>query len=203
MKALGVGETLSLPAPRLAGALSLEEAILRRRACREFETRPVRIEALSQLLWAAQGITDPQNALRAAPSAGARYPLRLRLFCREGVFLYLPEGHCLRKLSGQELRGQLAQASYGQEYVAACGAVLLFSGLYERTTSRFGARGRLYVTIDLGHAAQNVLLQAVSLGLGAVVIGAFEEDLLGQLCELPPEETPLYLIPVGYPRLPA
>ena len=197
LESLDVGQTLSLPEPHLEGSVSLETALARRRSCREYAESPLALPAIGQLLWSAQGITHP-SGLRAAPSAGARYPLRVRYYCRCGGFLYLPAGHQLRKITGQDLRPQLAQAAYGQEYVEHCGGVLLFTALFGRTTSRYGERGKRYVFLDLGHAAQNVHLQAVTLGLDSVAIGSFDDDLVGRICELPPEEDPLYLIPVGY-----
>lgn len=194
---MDLGQTIALPAPRLEGPESLEAVLARRRSCREFDGRPLALDHISQLLWAAQGTTDP-TGLRTAPSAGARYPLRVRFLCRCGVFLYLAEGHQLRKITGRDLRPQLAQACYGQEYVENCGGLLLFTGLYARTTSRYGERGRRYVLIDLGHAAQNVHLQAAALGLASVPVGSFDDELIARICELPPEESPLYLIPAGY-----
>lgn len=194
-----VGGQVQLPAPARRGGLSVEDAIAGRRSVRAFAADPLDLGAISQLLWAAQGLTSPEGQ-RAAPSAGACYPLALLLVCAAGVFRYEPGSHSLTKTQAEDLRMALADAALGQHFVAEAPVVLVFAATYECTTSRYGERGRRYVHIDLGHAGQNLHLQAVSLGLASVPVGAFHDDAVARVLDLPPDQAPLYLIPVGRPR---
>lgn len=188
-----------LPSPRATGARSLERALSARRSIREYEARPLSREDIGQLAWACQGVTDPRG-LRTAPSAGALYPLELYLATAEGLFHYVPKSHALERLADRDLRPRLCQAALGQECVGEAPAVFVLAGVYERTAARYGAeRSPRYVHIEAGHAAQNLLLQAAALDLGAVPVGAFEDDQVAEVLGRPPRERPLYLIPVGHP----
>lgn len=193
--------TRTLPKPRLRSDVSLEEAIARRESVREFAPRLLRREEMSQLLWAAQGLTREWGA-RSAPSAGALYPLELYVATPEGLFHYLPEGHRLDLLSEDDPRGGLALAALGQEAVEKAAAVFVITAVHARSAVKYGARGDRFVTLEAGHVAQNLLLQAVALGLAAVPIGAFENDEVWAVLELPRKRRPLYLVAVGNPGTP-
>ncbi len=201
-------DAILLPAPLLDSGFSLEHALRERRSLREFGKTALTREEISQLLWAAQGITS-RDGLRTAPSAGALYPLELYLvvgMVRDldpGVYKYAPAGHKLTKIIAGDQRHQLAAAAHGQDCVANAAAVLVFTAVERRTTRKYGSRGVRYVHVEIGHAAQNVFLQATALGLGAVVVGAFEDDAVGELLRLPQGEAPLCLMPLGRPWRPA
>jgi SagB-type dehydrogenase family enzyme len=171
---------------------------------RTYSDDPLTLSEAGQLLWAAQGITDP-NGLRTAPSAGALYPLELYLVVKSvdglspGIYHYLPTDHQLRLLSEGEVSDQLSSAALRQSAVKNAPAVIVFSAVPERTTARYGERGMQYVFMEAGHAAQNVCLQAVALDLCTVTIGAFDEDEVRKTLNLPEREIPLYLLPVGRP----
>lgn len=195
----GKMEEIKLPKPKLKGKMSVEESIFLRRSVREFKDKSLTLTQISQLLWSLQGITD-KRGFRTAPSAGATYPLVVRVVNKEGVFLYLPHSHKLIKELDKNLLPQLAKACLGQIWVEEAGCNFVISAVYERTTRRYGRRGEFYVHIEVGHAAQNLHLQAVALGLGSVPIGAFREEKVKELLKLPEEEVVLYIIPVGYPK---
>jgi len=196
---LAVGDTLSLPEPDLVGSRTLEAALAHRRSCRRYAGQALTLQQLGQLLWAAQGQTHPKG-LRAAPSAGACYPLELDCLTAQGVFRYLPKSHNLRKRADRDLRAECAQACLGQAFMADAPAILCFSAVYERTTARYGDRGLRYVHMDAGIAAENVHLQAEALGMGSVAIGAFDDAAVARVLELAEAEKPLYLVPVGHAR---
>ena len=193
---------VSLPPVRIKGAVSVEEAIYQRRSRRQFEARPLSFEEIGQLLWAAQGITAVSGDLnfRAAPSAGATYPMDVYAVTGQAVYLYVPEGHKLVTIEEKNLTGKLAEASWGQEAVAQAPLSIVICGTYRRTTDRYGDRGRQYVFYEAGHIAQNIHLQAVALGLGSVPVGAFDEQAVAALLPLNPGQRPLYIVPVGYVR---
>jgi SagB-type dehydrogenase family enzyme len=191
-------QDISLPKPNLEGEMTLEEAIARRRSIRDFTHQPLRMAQMGQLLWAAEGITGRAPYLRAHPSAGALHPLEVYLLSADGIFHYRPEGHRVSRVRSGDMREALAGAAYGQSYVAEAACVIVIAAVYARTTGKYGDRGRMrYVPMDAAHAAQNVLLQAVALGLGAVPVGAFDDEAVRAVLGGPADEVPLYLIPVG------
>jgi SagB-type dehydrogenase family enzyme len=194
----GVGSRVSLPPPKEKGGVSVEQAIARRRSVRDFTPDPLDLAQISQLLWSAHGLTSAQG-LRAAPSAGACYPLEVYLACEQGLFRYEPNGHALVKVSGADPRGPLAQAAYGQFFISDAAVSIVFAAVYERTTQRYGDRGIRYVHMDVGHAAQNVHLQAEALGLASVPVGAFDDVAIAEVLGIPTEEKPIYIVPVGRP----
>jgi SagB-type dehydrogenase family enzyme len=147
-----------------------------------------------------QGITH-KRGFRTTPSAGALYPLEIYLVTAEGIFQYQPEGHALTVISRKNARSSLYTAALGQEAVRQAPAVFVVAAVYERTAQKYGdERSPRYVHLEAGHAAQNLLLQAVALKLGAVPIGAFHDEEVQAALELPADHKPLYLIPVGHPK---
>ena len=190
----------TLPAPSLQGSLSLEEVLAWRRSVRQFTEEALTLEEVGQILWAAQGITSAAGQ-RTAPSAGALYPLEVYVVTEEGAFHYVPEDHQLVIQRKGEVQAELYQAALRQEAVREAPAVFVIAAVYARTSQKYGEeRSPRYVHLEAGHAAQNILLQAVSLGLGGVPIGAFEDEKVLEVLDLPADQQPLYLIPVGHPR---
>jgi SagB-type dehydrogenase family enzyme len=195
----GGGErtVMELPEPVQSGVMSVEEAIARRRSVRSFAENALPPDQISQLLWAAQGITERRRQLRAAPSAGATYPLETYLVTGEGVFRYLPARHALERAAANDVRPALAEAALGQTWVRAAPASIVFAAVPERTTGRYGRRGMVYIFMEAGHAAQNVHLQAVALGLSSVPVGAFNDDEVASVVGLAEGEIPLYIVSIG------
>lgn len=196
---------ITLPQPRFSSSVSVEESLLARRSVREYSVAALTLAEISQLLWAAQGITNP-SGLRTAPSAGALYPLELYIVTgkasglAEGVYKYRPNEHALITVTAGDVRPELSGAALGQDSVKQAAADIVLSAVYQRTTRKYGERGIRYVHIEVGHAAQNLCLQAAALGLGAVTVGAFDDDQVKKLLKMPSEEAPLYIIAVGKKR---
>ncbi|MBL8612422.1 MAG: SagB/ThcOx family dehydrogenase [Myxococcales bacterium] len=188
---------VALPAPRSSGAMSVEAAIAARRSSRSFSGAPLTDAELGQLLWAAQGVTEPTQGLRAAPSAGALYPLVVYVVSAEGVRRYEPQGHGLARVAAGDRRPALAKAALSQPAVAAAPVSLVVVGVVSRTRAKYGDRAERYAAMEAGHAAQNVLLQATALGLGAAPIGAFDDDAIRAVLQLDASATPFYVVPVG------
>lgn len=191
---------LELPPPRTDGETSLEQAILRRGSVREFDPRPLTLGELGQLLWAAQGQRGSDVGGRTAPSAGGLYPLELYVAHAEGIYHYRSRGHEVALQSGRDIREPLARAALDQRAFHTAPAVVAITGVNERMARKYGGRAEQYVLIEAGHAAQNLLLQATVLGIGAVPNGAFDDAVVTDLFELPEGTTPLYLIPIGQPQ---
>ena len=192
-------ETIKLPKPKLKSNFSVEEGILKRRSVRSYSSRELTMDQISQLLWACQGITSAKG-FRAAPSAGARYPLEIYLLKKDGVYRYIPEGHQLQRTSTKDLRKDLDRVSGGQRSVGEAPINVVICAVYERVTSRYGQRGIRYTDIEVGHAAENIHLQAVSLGLASCPVGAFDDKSVSKVLNLSDKEKPIYIIPVGYRR---
>ncbi|HCJ66115.1 MAG TPA: nitroreductase [Elusimicrobia bacterium] len=200
LKNLKINEIIKLPQPKTKGELSVEEAIFTRRSVRSFEDKPLTLEQISQLLWSAQGITYARGGYRAAPSAGATYPLDVYLVSADGFFHYLPEEHNLEKISSENRLIALSEAALDQEWVRNVVVNLVITAIFERTTTRYGRRGIGYVYIEVGHTAENVHLQAISLGLVSLPVGAFDDDEVAKVLALPSRVKPIYIIPIGYSR---
>ncbi|MBC7334381.1 MAG: SagB/ThcOx family dehydrogenase [Actinobacteria bacterium] len=193
-------EEIVLPQPKLKGDASLEEILGRRRSVREFSSKELDLEEISQLLWAAQGITQKATGFRTAPSAGALYPIEIFLAKKDGVFHYVPEEHKIVRLASTDIRESLSRACLFQSSVSDAPVDIVITAIYERTTIKYGERGIRYVHLEAGHVCQNILLQATALGLGAVPVGAFDDNEIRKIIKLPEEFAPLYVVPVGYPE---
>lgn len=193
---------IRLPVPKYRSDTSVEEALLKRRSIRDYKGEPLTLFEASQLLWAAQGITTPRG-FRTAPSAGALFPLELYLVVGNvdalsvGVYKYRAGPHELVTILEQDKRDELSGAALGQSLVKYSAMVMVFAAVYERITRFYGERGIRYVHMEVGHAAQNVHLQAIPLNLGTVVIGAFHDREVKRVLSLSDREEPLYLMPVG------
>ena len=196
---------IALPAPSQQGAVSLEEALRRRRSKRAFFGPPLTLAEVSSLLFAAQGISHARG-LRTAPSAGALYPLELFLAAgsvaglEPGVYRYTPYTHTLTPSARGDRREDIAAAALGQAWMAEAQALVAFCAVFERITGRYGRRGELYVLIEAGHASQNLSLAAAALGLGSTVVGAFDDARIRAVLGAAGDEHPLILQPVGRPR---
>jgi SagB-type dehydrogenase family enzyme len=198
----GEPQPVPLHSPARAGKMPLETALRERRSMRAYESGELTITEVSHLLWAAQGVNRP-GGFRTAPSAGALYPLELYLAAGEveglpqGLYRYLPREHALLPVGSGDRRSELCAAALGQECLNEGAAVIVLSAVYGRTTRKYGERGVRYVHIEVGGAAQNIYLQAASLGLGTVFIGAFDDDRVRSVLNLPDDEVPLGLMPLG------
>lgn len=197
-------DAIRLPIPRPASAVSVEEALAKRRSVREFFNLGLSLEEAAQILWAAQGITHVEG-LRTAPSAGALYPLEIVVAAGAvtnlpaGIYRYQPEHHRLIRVVARDGRAELAAAALHQRWIADAAAIVVIAANYPRTTAKYGQRGERYVHVEAGQAAENVCLQVVALGFGTTVVGAFSDSEVKRLLGLS-EAEPLLLIPVGKPR---
>ena len=198
---------IHLPSPSQKGSISLEEAIARRRSIRVFTPEPLSPSQLSQILWAAQGITDTRGRYRAVPSAGATYPLEIFVVCgisgieeiEAGIYHYNTDSHSLTLHQKGDARLELAKVALHQEFIYEAPVDIVICALFEQTTLGYGSRGERYVHIEVGHAGQNIYLQATALGLATVAIGAFNDERVREVLRLDKQYKPLYIMPVGRP----
>jgi len=114
-----------------------------------------------------------------------------------GIYKYEILTHELTSLIESDVRQQLSRAALEQSSITQAAAIFALSAVYERITGKYGERGIRYAHLEAGHAAQNLLLQVVAFGLGAVLVGAFDDAKVKRVLSLSKQEVPLYLIPVG------
>ncbi len=194
---------VKLPPPKTKGEMSVEEALAKRRSVRSYKKEKLKLEDVSQVLWAAYGITSSWGG-KTCPSAGATYPLVIYLVAGEvdglkpGVYQYLPEEHFLKLILEKDVREELTNASWGQEYISNAPCNIIIAADYKRTTGRYGERGMRYVQNEVGHSGQNIHLQCEALGLGTVVIGAFSDSVVKKILGI--KEEPQYIMPIGRKR---
>jgi SagB-type dehydrogenase family enzyme len=192
-------KVIQLPEPAADGGMSVEAALAKRESVRHFTSKPLNLSQISQALWAAQGITRNWGG-RTAPSAGALYPLELYLALLDGFYHYIPHNHQLMHISDGNFIEDLAEVALGQQCIRESSTVVVIAAVYKRIEQKYGQRGERYVKVEAGHAAQNILLQAVSQGIGAVPVGAFHDEDVRKVLSLPSDHEPLYLIPLGNAR---
>lgn len=198
----GNGSSIALPILHYDSQISVEQALRTRRSVRVYSSEPLVLAEVSKLLWAAQGLTHTKG-LRTAASAGALYPLEIYLLAGNveglpmGLYHYQPPDHTLIRIDAEDKRRALFEAALQQKAVKDAAIVFVISGVYKRTTGKYGPRGIRYVHMDVGHVSQNVYLQAEALGLGTVFIGAFHEAEVKSILQMSEEEVPLGVMPVG------
>ncbi len=194
---------ITLPKPEIGSGILLNQAIYNRYSCRKFSSRNLTLKQVSLLLWAAGGRSRSQ---RTNPSAGATYPLEIYLIsgkdCVEnlaaGLYWYMWQQHALELKIEKDLRKEIADACLRQNFISSAPVSILISAQYERTTSHYGHRGIRYVHMEAGCVCQNIHLEAVSLGLGTVMVGAFYDQELKAVTKI--DYQPLVIMPVGHPR---
>ena len=195
-------DEISLPAPAKTGTLSVEAAMAQRRSVRELTESAVTLNQLSQLLWAAQGITDEKGLKRTAPSAGAKYPIEIFIVAgnvdglASGIYRYRPQTHSLALVKKGDARAALCDEAVSQEWVRTAPLDLIITAVFERTRVKYGDRAERYVHIEVGAVAENVYLQAESLGLATTFVGAFTDEGVKKVLGLG-DEAPLGIMPIG------
>lgn len=197
--------TIKLPKPEYQG-ITLEEAIKKRRSVRNYSGKPVTMSQLSQLVFSAQGTTGKMygQPLRTTPSAGALYPFEIYVIANnvdtldQGIYHYGVLNHTLELVESGDFRKEITSAGLKQEMLGDSDVVFVLSAIFDRTRHKYGERGFRYVYIEAGHISQNIYLQAVSLGLGSVSVGAFLDNEVNQLIGVDGQkEAVIYLHAVG------
>jgi SagB-type dehydrogenase family enzyme len=213
----GITGIILLPAPIYDGGMSVEKALAMRRSIRNFPNDSLLLSDISQILWAAQGITrkkenpasqgnakyEWQGGLRTAPSAGALYPMELYVVASfinglaQGVYKYIPKNHSLQRIFAGDKKTAIYDAALKQKAIQEAAALIVMAAVYERTSVKYGERAERYVHMEVGFIGENICLQGVALGIGTVMIGAFHDEELKKVLELPEDESPLAIMPLG------
>lgn len=200
----------ALPPPAIPD-ISLADALRTRRSARGLGGGPLPLAALSVLLHAAQGITHRaadagRPDLRSAPSAGALYPLDLYLAAPRidalpaGLYHYDPGGHAVVRLRRGDPTAALAVGLVEPAVAEAAAAVIVLVACFPRSRVKYGLRAYRFTLLEAGHVAQNLLLAAAALRIGALPVGGFFDRRVEELLGVDGlYESPLYMIAVGSP----
>jgi len=200
---------VALSAPKAMDDVTLWHALAQRRSERRFQAVALSEAQLSQLLWAAQGITLHAQgyAFRTAPSAGALYPVETYVVVNAvdgigpGVYHYAVEAHELEQLESGDFRAEVARAALDQKMAAQGSIVLVWTAVFQRAKWKYRQRAYRYAYLDAGHIAQNVALAAVALGLGTCQLAALYDDEVNALLGVDGEqESVIYMTVVGRPK---
>jgi SagB-type dehydrogenase family enzyme len=198
---------VELPAPDLSATAPIWPSIARRRSERRYSAKPLSLQELSQLLWASQGVTARSQGylFRAAPSAGALYPIETYLVVngvtglRKGAYHYRVPDHKLDFIREGDLGEALSAAALDQRMCASAGVVFVWTAVIQRSRWKYSQRAYRYIYLDAGHIAAHVSLSAVALGLGTCQIGAFYDDEVNRVVQVDgKEEFAVYMTTVGH-----
>lgn len=189
---------IKLSEPIIKGTKSIEECIILRESVRDFKDKSVEVEKISQLLWAGQG---RKGNKKTVPSAGGTYPLELYVIIKDkGIYRYDSNKHLLKLIKEGNFNNLLARASHNQQFIENAPLNFVICAEFNRTCNKYGERGVRYVFIEIGHAGQNIELEAIALGLDSVPVGAFHDEEVKKILALPESIEPLYIIPIGYKK---
>ena len=209
--ALASTETvLKLPPPDTQSGKPFNQLLQARRSIRNYQDVLLDLDQLSQLCFSAQGITDTKRGFRSAPSAGAIYPLALYIAVKgnsvkglkAGIYLYLPETHSLKLIKTGDFFDQIINSALNQSWMKKANAIFIITANPEKMSAKYKDRAERYIFMEAGMSAENLLLQAVNLGLGACAVGAFYDDQIIKILQTPLDQKPLLLIPLGKPEKP-
>jgi len=198
---------ITLPSVTPRDGMSVEQAIVRRRSIRDYAGE-LTLDELNRLLFYSTGINDLRwgSGLRAAPSAGAQYPIETYLVVNhvtdlaQGIYHYNVRDHALEQIRVGDFRQTITDAALGQEFFGKAGVVFALTGIFQRARWRYQDRTYRYVMLEAGHIGQNIYLEAVAQGLGACAVGAFWDDEVNRLLGVDGKtEAALYLLTVGRP----
>lgn len=200
--------TVNLPTVQISSNVSVEEAIQNRRSVRRYTTDPLSLQDVSQLLWAAQGITDEKTKFRTVPSAGHTYSLEIYVLVgkssvnglNEGVYHYNPFNNTLEQILAGDARSELSQAANGQPWVKEAPINIIITGNYQKMINSYKDErlSTRFVDMEAGHAGQNIYLEAEARNLATVALGSFNDDQVHQVLNLPNNERILYIYPAGH-----
>jgi SagB-type dehydrogenase family enzyme len=187
---------IDLPPPVIDGSMSIEKALSERRTVRSYSDKPLSLEDISQILWAAQGITEPKRGLRTAPSAQASYLMKVYVLTGKvadlttGMYQYQPQGHKLVKIADGDIKTEL-YSSAPQNPIKNAPAAIVITGISNKAKNPF------WIYLEAGHIAQNICLEAISRNLGTVTMAGFKPEEVKKALKLPDNEQPVYIMPIG------
>lgn len=194
---------VALPEPDKAGGKTLREVMATRRSVRHFTEEAVSLQELSQLLWAAQGVTN-ERGWRTVPSAGAKRPIELYIVAdrveglEPGLYHYRPDEHRLGLVRSLATSVELQATCRNQASVGRAAMNVVVVGVVWRVEEKYGPeRSERYVVVEGGAVLEHLSLEAHALGLGSVIIGGFSDDEVQGYVNT--DAMPIGVLPIGRP----
>jgi SagB-type dehydrogenase family enzyme len=201
---------LELPESIRPLTIPLGEAILKRSTVKKMAPEGIDLETTATLLRSAYGITRDERALgyprafRAAPSAGALFPLEIYFHSAStvgfpsGLYYYNPTENHLRLLRRGDQSEIIAQALVQQNIAYDASLLVFITAIFDRSTFKYGDRGYRFGLIEAGHVAQNLNLTALGLGLGSINLGGFYDRRIDDFLDLDGlTHSTIYLVAIG------
>ena len=201
---------IKLPLPRAEREMFLDYALKKRRSVRLFTRAPLKLEHLSYMLWASNGIQRIEHGqeYRTTPSAGALYPIETYIIANnierleKGVYHYGIKAHVLEEIRQGDHSSQIEAAAMGQQVCSQAAVIIIWTAIIERCRTKYGQRAYRYIYLDAGHIAENLALAVVSLGLGSCPVAAVYYDEVNSIIDVDGEgESVIYITAAGWPRL--
>jgi SagB-type dehydrogenase family enzyme len=187
---------IKLLAPQMNSGRPLMQVLKDRKSAREFSSRELPLQVLSNMLWAAWGINRPDSGKRTAPSAVNWQEVDVYVSTAHGLYLYDAKAHTLQPVLAQDIRSLTGRQSYVQEAPVN----LIYVADQARMGNVTPEEKALYSAADTGFISQNVYLYCASEGLATVVRGSIDRPALEKAMRLRPDQKVILAQSVGYPK---
>ncbi len=185
---------IKLPQPQTSGGMPLMEALMKRSTSREFSPKELKLQTLSNLLWAANGINRPEDGLKTAPSAVNWQEIDVYVSLLKGVYIY----NALENQLELYMKDDIREATGRQPFVKDAPVNLIYVADFTRMGDRDETTKHWYSAADAAFIAQNVYLFCASENLAAVIRGAVEKEELKKVMNLPAHKHVVLCQSVGY-----
>ncbi len=189
-------KTIRLPKPNMSGGKPLMQALKERKSTREFSSKELAPQVLSDLLWAANGINRPESGFRTAPSAHNAQEIDIYVALSDGLYLFDAKAHELRMIASGDLRGLTGK----QPFVKEAALNLIYVATFSKLGDRSSEDANFYAATDAGFVSENVYLYCASVGLATVVRGWMDRPVLEKAMKLGPDQKVILAQTVGYPK---
>lgn len=189
-------KTIRLPKPNMSGGKPLMQALKERKSTREFSSKELAPQVLSDLLWAANGINRPESGFRTAPSAHNAQEIDIYVALSDGLYIFDAKAHVLRLIASGDLRGLTGK----QPFVKEAALNLIYVATFSKLGDRSSEDANFYAATDAGFVSENVYLYCASAGLATVVRGWMDRPVLEKAMKLGPDQKVILAQTVGYPK---
>ena len=185
---------IKLLAPQLEGGKSLMQSLKERKSLREFSSKELPLQVISDLLWAANGISRPDSGNRTAPSAMNMQEIDIYLAKADGLYLFDAKQNMLIPVLGEDIRALTGK----QPFVKDAPINLIYVADLSKMGRTSGSDTDFYASADTGFISENVYLYCASAGLATVVRGAVDKPVLAKAMKLRPDQKIILAQTVGY-----
>ncbi|MHC4635981.1 MAG: DJ-1/PfpI family protein [Planctomycetota bacterium] len=194
-----IQKVIQLPGPRMSSSIGLEDVLVKQIEVRNFTGQTLGNTEIGQLAWAGHGVTEKEKGTGTTSVIGAPVTIKLYLATEKGIFRYNSNEHSLESVSELDIRERVVSTALPEEKITDPACLIIVISEIQKMPGFKGSRVRKMTQLKAGHIAQNIQLQAVTLGLGSSTISFFDVNIVRRLCRLQNVSEPVYIIGVGYP----